>query len=367
MENDNKKKVAIATFHSAHNYGAVLQTYALYKTIEKMGNDVYLLDYSPKNIIKSYSLFPKLKYCDGIIHYIKSWVSLALDFKRRYVRYTGFKTFLEKNFKTIGSKKGVVDTVVVGSDQIWNPTITGEFDKNYFGFIDNIVSKDVFSYAASMGISSLGAKDEREFISLLDNLSSIGVREHELKEYILKLTNKDASVNLDPTLLLDKDDWLPISATLDNKEDYLLVYEVKEHSETFRLAEYIAKLYKLKIIVITAKTSYKISKNFETDKAPGEFLALFRNASFIITTSFHGTVFSIINEKNFYTLEFGNDIDLRSKFLLSQVGLSDRLMKTLPSVTPLDIEIDYEKKNVKAKLNELRKESISFISNSLRG
>lgn len=363
MGNDNKKKVAIATFHSAHNYGAVLQTYALYKTIEQMKRDVYLIDYSPKNIIKSYSLFPRVKYCDNTVHYIKSWVSLILDFKRRYTRYKGFEEFLKDNFKYLKNTKSSLDTIVVGSDQIWNPTITGDFDKNFFGFVDNVISNNVFSYAASMGISSLDSKNETQFIPLLDNLSAIGVREYELKEYILKLTGKNATVNLDPTLLLNKDDWSPITATLDKKEDYLLVYEVKEHSETFHFAKHIADLYKLKIIVITAKTSYKISKNFEADKSPGEFLALFRDASFVITTSFHGTVFSIINEKDFFTLAFGTDTDIRSKFLLSQLGLYERFVSKLSDINSLDI--DYDKKKVKEKLERLRANSLAYISESL--
>ncbi|MBB1527439.1 polysaccharide pyruvyl transferase family protein [Pectobacterium carotovorum subsp. carotovorum] len=367
MVNEKQKKVAIATFHSAHNYGAVLQTYALYKVLEKLGNDVYLLDYSPRNIRKSYTLFPNLKDCDGLVHFIKSWVSLFLDFKRRYKRYVGFDSFLKENFKTLKGDRVVVDSIIVGSDQIWNPTITDGFDENYFGISSIVQSKNIFSYAASMGISSLTEKDESVFISLLDNLSSIGVREKELQVYISGLIRKSVNVNLDPTLLLEKKDWASITGKSSKSGRYLLIYEVKEHSQTFNVANSIAKNLGLEIVVLTAKTSYKISKEYETDKSPEDFLSLFRDADFIVTTSFHGTAFSIINEKDFYTLEFGNDVDLRSKNLLSEVGLLHRMVPELLNLSIDNLHIDYPNTLVENKLNSLRENSISYIENSLKG
>ncbi|MFE8047706.1 polysaccharide pyruvyl transferase family protein [Brenneria goodwinii] len=367
MGNTQQKRVAIATFHSAHNYGAVLQTYALYRTMEKLGNDVYLLDYSPKNIRKSYSLFPKLKDCDGTVHFIKSWVSLFLDFKRRYKRYIGFDGFLKRNFKTIKNDQTIVDSIIVGSDQIWNPTITDGFDQNYFGISSVVQSNNIFSYAASMGISALTKKDESIFVSLLNNLSNIGVREKELQVYINGLTNKEVYVNLDPTLLLEQEDWNSITNRTEKRGKYLLVYEVKEHPQTFNVANYLAEKLGLDIIVLTAITSYKISKEYETDKSPEDFLSLFHNADFIVTTSFHGTVFSIINEKNFYTLEFGNDVDLRSKYLLSEVGLSHRMIPELTSPSSDSLYIDYPTTLVKEKLDGLREKSINYIKKSLKG
>lgn len=367
MVNEKPKKVAIATFHSAHNYGAVLQTYALYKTMEKLGNNVYLLDYSPKNIRKSYTLFPKLKDCDGVLHFVKSWVSLFLDFKRRYKRYIAFDGFLKENFKTIRNDHTIVDSIIVGSDQIWNPTITDGFDQNYFGVSSIVQSNNIFSYAASMGISTLTKQDELVFISLLNNLSNIGVREKELQVYIKELTNKEVYVNLDPTLLLDKEDWNAITNKSEKRDKYLLVYEVKKHAQTFNVANYLAEKLGLDIIVLTAITSYKISKEYQTDKSPEDFLSLFNNADFIVTTSFHGTVFSIINEKNFYTLEFGNDVDMRSKYLLSEVGLLHRMIPELTSSSSGSLYIDYPETLVKEKLDGLREKSINYIKDSLKG
>ncbi|EPY1511324.1 polysaccharide pyruvyl transferase family protein [Klebsiella quasipneumoniae] len=357
------KKIAIATFHAAHNYGAVLQTYALYKTLQKLGHDVYLLDYSPKNLIKSYTLFPKREFYNNFISYSKAWLSLFLDYSRRYNRYSRFNNFIDKNFKILPSSIKNIDVIVVGSDQIWNPNITDGLDGNYFGVCESVSADMVFSYAASMGVSSLKDKDELDFVKFLSNLKNIGVRELSLKEYVTTLTKREVSVNLDPTLLLNKDEW-SVSTNKTSREKYLLIYEVKEHPNTSLVAQKIASRLGLKIVVLAAKTNHKISKSILTDKSPEDFLELFKNAEFIVTTSFHGTVFSIINEKNFFTLEFGNDIDLRSKYLLSQVGLEDRFVYDSSMIDQKQLHIDYH--DTKNNLDSLRSHSIDYIRSSLR-
>lgn len=356
------KKIAIATFHAAHNYGAVLQTYALYKTLEKVGCDVYLLDYSPKNLVKSYTLYPQRKYYENFISYTKAWVSLFLDYKRRHNRFSRFNSFIDTNFRMLPNDLKHIDVIVVGSDQIWNPNITDGLDENYFGACESVTAEMVFSYAASMGVSSLQDKDELEFVRLLSNLKKIGVREFSLKEYIGTLTDREVSMNLDPTLLLNKNEW-SLTERKHAREKYLLIYEVKEHPQTSIVAEKIASRLGLNVVTLAAKTNYKISKSVLTDKSPEEFLELFKHADFIVTTSFHGTVFSIINEKDFVTLEFGNDIDLRSKYLLSQVGLEDRLVSEASMVDGKILHIEYL--NAKNKLDALRNQSIEYISSSL--
>lgn len=358
-----RKKIAIATFHAAHNYGAVLQTYALYKTLEKLGHDVYLLDYSPKNLVKSYTLHPRLTHYDNFVSYTKALVSLYLDYKRRYNRFSRFNSFIDKNFKILPNTIKSIDVIIVGSDQIWNPNITDGLDSNYFGVCESVTAKMVFSYAASMGVSSLKDNSESEFVRLLSNLKNIGVREFSLKEYIGTLTDREVSINLDPTLLLNKDEW-SLTKTKNTRERYLLVYEVKEHPQTSIVAEKIASRLGLKVVVLAAKTNYKISKSILTDKSPEDFLDLFKHADFIVTTSFHGTVFSIINEKDFVTLEFGNDIDLRSKYLLSQVGLEDRFVGKASVIDDKQLQIQYT--DAKNSLDVLRSHSIDYIRASLK-
>lgn len=362
-----KKKIAISTFHSAHNYGAVLQTYALYKTLENMGCEVYLLDYSPQKIIKSYTLLPRACDYGDIISYSKSWVSLLLDFKRRYNRYKRFNLFLKKHFTSFPDNETEIDFIVVGSDQIWNPEITDGLDENYFGIHKNIKAIKVFSYAASMGILSLDQKDEKKFISLLSNISNIGVREEALALYIKALTGKDAIINVDPTLLLNRNEWqMGMKNKIVERKKYLLIYEVKEHLQTSKIAKEIANELDLDIITLTAKTSYKIGSDCLTDSSPEDFLSLFEGADFIITTSFHGTVFSIINQKNFFTLAFGNDIDLRAKNLLSQVGLTERLIKNSSDYDMSNLDVDYMKNKTFDRLGKIREQSIEYIRNSIK-
>lgn len=355
---------SIVTFHRAHNYGAVLQAYALKKTLSSMGYTVSFFDYQHEEIAKVYRFLPALGG-DNFITYLKRLANTVLDFNRKKARYNAFNRFIDSNFNLSDSKKRHdFDVVILGSDQIWNPEYTNGFVDTHFGRHSNLSTRKVVSYAASLGQSNLDNDELVEFAEKLSTIDTLGVREDSLKDMIISLNpHRDVSVNLDPTLLLDKTDWDSISEKRAITEPYVLVYEVKYNNLTKSAIEYIEEHFRLKVVVLSARTNYKIPKEYITDASPLEFLSLFKYADFVITTSFHGTVFSVINNKPFMTLGFGDHTDVRSKSLLSKIGLDDRIVYIPDDFTIVNNAVNYELAN--SKLMKLRQESIDYLTRCL--
>lgn len=360
-----KNLYGILTFHKAHNYGALLQAYALSYTIKKYCEDVFFVDYENEILTKGYSLYPVFNK-NSPVNYVKEWIHFILDFKRKQKRYNVFSNFIDNYISPFEiSKNSSFDVVFLGSDQIWNASYTNGVDPNYYGQGEGLTANKLVSYAASMGKLSLNGKDEEEFISLVKRINLIGVREKYLKDYIEDKSGRECVVNLDPTLLLDRQEWESLSNKSNNDERYLLVYEMHPHSEMSHVASRIADSLNLKIKVLASRTNYKISKDAITDADPRDFLMYFSNASFILTTSFHGTVFSIINEIPFYTLCFDSEVDLRSSSLLELVNLKNRMISGIKSIDSYNESLDVNFDEASKILQEHRQDSIDFITQAL--
>ncbi len=363
-------KVGIITFHKAHNYGAVLQAYALKKVVSSFGVDVGFIDYQHEKLRQGYSLYPKkpsVLSISAYISYVKSWIHLCLDYKRKRNRHQSFVQFIDENIPLILIKKSIkLDSLIMGSDQIWNFKYTLGIDENYYGINSNIVTSNKISYAASMGVAKFAPQDESKFVEYIGKLNFIGVREEGLKRYIESLGISNVQINLDPTLLLDKNDWncLLDGATIKESKPYILVYQVQPHNNTNKIVDFICKLLGMRAVFLSSKTNFRVDKKHITVASPNDFIYLFKNASFVITTSFHGTVFSLINEKPFITLKFDNEIDLRSKSILCKLDLEKRLISNIEDIKNMgDLSVDYSFQRIK--LNELREESIVFLKKAL--
>lgn len=357
-----KKRVGIVTFHNAHNYGAVLQAYALSKKIESYGFDVEFIKSDKSYIQNHYRKTPffkenntsYIKYAKNIIHYL-------LDFNRINKRYNSFKSFIEINFKevNISNKNEYFDYVVLGSDQIWNCNITKGFDPLFFGSDVNLSVGKIISYAASMGNATKKSYLSDDFNKLISNIDVTGVREQELQELISD--RNDVSLNLDPTLLLEKNMWSKVKS---EKKKNIIIYEVYKSQETELLASYLKNKYKLEVkVILSGSSSIFISDDVVATASPDDFIDLFRTASFVITTSFHGTVFSIINNVPFYTLKINDGVDKRSANLLKQLGLSSRHVSSLHEAKMIDEEIDFGFAN--KQLEKLQLLSDSYLRSSL--
>ena len=356
-------KIGILTFHCAHNYGAVLQCYALQETLKSMGHDVEVIDYRPKYLVAPYKKFYINRFISGeLIKTIKKIIREFLLFNIRFKRYYAFNHFIKTYFNLSEKIQGnnipsKYDVYIMGSDQIWNPCITLAFDDVYFGnFIFSKNDKKYIAYAASLGISSLNEDAKKYFQSALNNFNGIGVRESSMVKILQPLTNKKIEIVLDPTLLVNPKIWDNITKTPIIKGKYVLIYQVKGDENTKRIAELIAKEIGANVIELTAIISARFNKNKLQYESPENFLGFIKNASFIVTTSFHGTAFSIIFNRPFYSISLGGN-DTRVLSILKNVGLENRLIPK--DCSPKFSEIDYSDVNIN--ISKLRNKSKDFL------
>lgn len=360
-------KIGILTFHSAFNFGAILQCHGLYKTLEEMGHDVEVIDYRP-----NYLFFPRPTL--GISsfinrHPLRTYKALPFVFSYRKF-YDKFDSFINENWKLsniattnvgLTAYLNKYDIIVVGSDQIWNKIHNGD-DPIWYGVIPGEHNAKWITYAASAGDALFDSQEKTRFINCIQNFKHISVREEKLNIFLSTL-NKDKNIKtvLDPTLLANPNIWKkwynPIL-----KEKYIVVYQARANDNVFRIASDIAKQKGIdKILVLDNHANVKKNGHKQFIASPSEFISIIRNAECLITTSYHGTAFAIITEIPFYTLYLNDGADERSKNLLSQLNLSNRLIAA--SHTPKFSSIDYS--SIRSKLTELRFSSMEYLYNAL--
>lgn len=357
-------KIGILTFHCAHNYGAVLQCYALQETLKQMGHDVEVIDYRPEYLLAPYRRFDVHRFISrNPLKMAKKCVTEIVLANKRIIRYDSFNRFITKELRLSEKTEGKsipqkYDVYVMGSDQIWNPKITNGFDPVYFGDFgfpkDN---KKYVAYAASMGATSLEDDAKAFYMKALKSFDSVSVREIQLAALLQPLTDKKVEIVLDPTLLVDRNLWSGITKTPRIKEKYVLVYQVRYDSNTLRIAYDIAKEIGAVVVEITAFFNPRLKKNRLQCASPEEFIGWIRNASCVVTTSFHGTAFSVIFNKPFYCIALGDNGDSRSASLLKNIGLEDRMINKNDS--PGFSGINYDHPN--AKLSLLKEKSKEYL------
>lgn len=358
-------KIGINTFHCAHNYGAVLQAYGLQEYLRSLGAEVYIIDYRPKYLTRPYHpLNIRLWLAKSLSKTLKKFFTEFVLYWVRRRRYNAFNKFIIDRLNlypyTAELDYSEFDAIFLGSDQIWNPRISGgNFDKFFFG--EGAKCK-VISYAASMGAEELTDYQKTYYTDNLHKLTEIGVREDSLNKLLQPLTKKRIYTTIDPTLLAGRDIFENIAKNPNIKKPYILVYEVASYPETLRMAQHIATQIDAEIVYLMS--SFRSAKNLsikDLDASPDEFVGYIKNAACVVTTSFHGTAFSIIFNRPFYTIRQNNKADTRAHSLLNRIGLLDRFvdLTALPTLT----DVNYIDINVLLQ-NEIRS-SREFISNSL--
>lgn len=358
-------KIGILTFHCAHNYGAVLQCYALQETLKSMGHDVEVIDYRPKYLILPYKRFNIKWFCrKNLIKILKRISSEIKLYHTRRNRYNNFNNFITKRLN-LSSKiannfiPDIYDIYIIGSDQVWNKKITWGFDPIYWGEFKHSTTNKVITYAASMEANKIKEEDVSVIRRLLENFNYISVREETLKHLLDNISNKYIKVVLDPTLIANTQIWDKIIKYPQTNRKYILIYQYAKNINILRIANSIAKQIDSDVINIT--TDFLTKDNGKAislyDISPEAFIGYIKKASLIITPTFHATAFSIIFNKPFYFVKFKNVENTRVKTLLTNIQLNDRIINETDS--PVFSGIDYSKANIC--LNELQKESISFL------
>lgn len=383
------KKIGLVSCYFKNNYGSQLQAYATQKILQNYGFEVETIDVS-KN--KDFANGKRKYYISQIFNYnfIKTkfgMIKLKIDKKInkklgeniriRNRKFDEFKKIYKltppyENYTQLTEISKDYNSIIVGSDQLWLPV---NVVANYYTL--NWVPDDVkkISYSTSFGVSSIPEKYKEEYRKFLKRIDYISIREDVGQKIIKDLIGKDVNVVCDPTLLFDKDEWMEIQNTEPLfEEKYILCYFLGNSIEYRKFAEDLRKKTGYKIISINHCDEYvKYSDKFADvtpyDIGPGEFLNLIRNAEYVCTDSFHGTVFSLINNRKFFSFrrhnkKSKNSTNSRLESLLGTVGLNERLLNGNEKLDEvLKNEIDYN--IVNEVLKKFRDESKDFLIKAL--
>lgn len=383
-------KLGIITFHHVINYGSALQAYAMQEGIAKLGIDTEIIDYRPQidsifiRLRKNWKrlldiekwkryLNRKIKakkiYCNSS-KYIEGRTKAFTEFHKKYFRLSSEITD-RKLLKVIEKD---YDAFVCGSDQIWNPTYIGH-DMTYFlDFVSD--DKKRCTYAPSIAVLEYPKEYEREIKEQMSRFQNISVREEESVEIVEKLTGKKPTVVVDPTLLLDAHEWHEVEKKPKKcytEKPYIFCYFLGANKQYCEYVDYLKELTGLKIVLVTC-TDMKVFENYGDmigeDIGPSEFIYLIHHAEYVCTDSFHGTVFSIINERKFFTFRRYQNTSKSSEnsriyTLLNMIGHSERLVDSKMGIKELyQSKIDYD--TVKRKIDICREESVKFLNHDLQ-
>lgn len=373
-----KTKVGVFTFHKYYNYGTALQAYALQTYIEKNYDcDAELIDYMPKNeFVGKKLLVTRLKRLGTYIKNFGKYYVLRKNRGNQEIKKREFDKFFELHMVTsswkvnsaesLAEHSGEYDAVMVGSDQTWNPFVSKDGIFLLDWLKDRGVSK--IAYAPSIGVSRIPDEWHERYKAALSEFDALSCRERGGAGFLSELLGKDVEFVIDPTLLLTPDDWEEISTPEEVDGPYLLTYFLGDNKAHRKAVEKIAKEKNLKIVALPV--SYLEMKNKGIDKryvGPGGFITLIKNASFVCTDSFHGTMFSINFGKDFVSFTKRNDADINSDNnrlydALGVFGLQDRLWQGKDH--PINHQAD--NKEVGNRLDVFRAISVRYVSNALQ-
>lgn len=360
-------KIGILTFHKAMNYGAILQTYALQKKIRQFNSDTEIIDYNCPYFKDSYKII-SIKNST-----VKSIVKQFLLYNSKKQKYSKFNKFIKSNIRlskvknieksNIAKYTKEYDRIIVGSDQVWNMSCTNR-DLTYFlDFVTD--NKRKCSYAASFGKKDINDKEKQVVEKYLSSFNTISVREKDGQKILNELNIKNASVVVDPTLLIEKNEWDKISAKRMFNTGYILVYLLYSSDEIKKFAKKLAKEKNLKIIVLQSDLKKEINgSKIIRNAGIEEFISLIKYADYVITNSFHGTIFSLIYHKEFYIslIKGENAPNSRLENLLKEYNLTNRILDY--NENNFNQEIDYEE--VDKKIVKNRDKSLDFLKKVIK-
>lgn len=371
-----KKKVGILTLVLHSNFGYLMQAYALQQVIKKIGCDPYtyqIWEETPstwgkfvvyiKNIVAKYLL--RRSNITLFQRYVTSKERLIIDkHTRAFIKkHLQLSTYL-KNIRQIKKLKDEYEACIVGSDQVWRRWYAPHIQTYFFNFLPNNVKRT--SYAASFGLSHILYNDrqKKECGMALRKFSSISVRENDGVGICKKEWGLDAVCVLDPTLLLKKEEYIKLIDVRDvfhiPAKPYLLCYILDESKEK---NDFVNRMAANKGLVVFNIKPQRYTGLNDINKCVYPSISVwiegFNKASYVITDSFHGTVFSIIFEKQFITI--GNEKRGISRFttLLGELNLINRLTMDLSDCVFDKCTIDYS--NVNLLLSQRVKDSYDYL------
>ena len=342
--------VGILTYHHSDNYGTELQALALEKYLnEVLGVNGELIDFRPTNsyhgrklfITRVKRLFYYLIHIDKILTIFINSQSLS-DRSQRIISFSDKELHLSAkpccSIDELSDACIEFDTVLVGSDQTWNPNVS-QWKAFLLDYLDTPNIRKI-AYGPSLGTGAVPPEFEELYKEALKGFSYVSCRDVSGAVFLSRLLGKPVPVVLDPTLLFDWEWWSRFSRPICQNKPYVLTYFLGDNKNHRNVVREIARRNNYEIIAIPM--SFREMKDKGITKkycGPGEFLSLIKNAALVCTDSFHGTIFSINFNTNFISFPKRKDKDKDSDNqrlydILSLFSLSDRLydMTSVPSV-----------------------------------
>lgn len=301
-------KVCVVTIYK-HNYGAFLQAYALQRYLEKIGYEASVLDY---DYFKDHAILGiSVKKVKNPVTFAKSLIYRTLRYGvskerdrilEKCAKETMIQTQYYKTYEAVKKEPPEADIFITGSDQVWNPTISEQgFLSRLLEFApnDHLV---ICSYAASVGVKAFSDEVRKLVMDNLNRYDCISVREPASADVIRDLTDKEILFHKDPALLLTSEQWDLFAEKIESKKPYLFIYLAQKDPDLVKYAVELAKEKGWDIVDCHGSVNYHIENciNGKRIFSPREFVGGIKNATYVVTNSFHCLVFSIHYKKRAY-------------------------------------------------------------------
>ena len=312
-------RVGILTIHNSPNYGASLQSFALYKYVSQMpGIECEVIDlHRPyeDGYVKSNKFVPYRREPFSIKRLVKFALKKILRRESKKINFYSsdskykFDEFIREiklsrpywGIDELYADPPCYDIFITGSDQVWNPTQPYCLEPYFLTFVPK--GKKKISYASSIGVTELLDNEKQDFKRWLSTYDAISVREHQAQNLLVSFIGKPVAQVADPTFLLDAGFWKSIAVYPQNVEPYILLFTVGVDSNLLQFATKMSHESGFRLVYLNQLLPEPIDGSYKvvSDAGPKEFLGLIAHAEMVITDSFHATVFSLImGAKNFY-------------------------------------------------------------------
>ena len=365
-------KTGILTFHASHNYGSMLQAYALQQTVLSLGHDCEIINFRTERQRRSYRPF----YAKGGLRGIAKAIMYPRIARDAKAKHRLFERFLREELKVSEQEYATMeqldearlpyDAIIAGSDQIWN-TICFDHDRAFFlPFAPEGCRK--IAYAPSMGPcpeEQVAKEYDAQIRADLESFSAISVREERTADRLETIIGRHPAVTVDPTLLLTRKQWQQIIKPEPIvKGDYILYYSPWNSDEVLQEATRLSEKFKMPIVVsngFSVKWPRRRDLKIVNAVGPLEFLNLISNARLVVSGSFHAAVFSLLFDRQLYAYDGTSDARVNS--MLNITGLQHVAQEPEALVDPTETARLYAAG--RQRLEPLRAESIKFLKNAL--
>tara|TARA_R110000851_G_scaffold181511_2_gene330015 strand:+ start:528233 stop:529345 length:1113 start_codon:yes stop_codon:yes gene_type:complete len=366
VTDDPTMKIALITIHYANSYGGCLQALASQSVLSRYG-EVSIIDYKTPTLATGMSLIRFSSNPRSILHVIKD---LCRIFPRRRL-LAKFKAFMAQYYlltsrcddsSDLEALNDKYDIFICGSDQIWNPSVTGGLDLNYL--LAFVKDKPRVAFSTSAGSYVFDEVELGLVKKAVMKFNFLAFREMDTVQS-LKVVNgrDDIECTIDPTLLLDRYEWRSLLGLHGetSKDSYILVYGLKKNCLVYDVAKKISLHLGLKLVAVD-QDPFLVSRvdNHLQDASPVDFVSLIDKADFVVTNSFHGTAFAVNFGIPFLSIKPDTGFN-RIKCFLEDVGLEGRIVESLDT-TDTELALDINFQSAHRRLAALREKSFTFLN-----